>query len=65
MVRQEVPWPRDRQGKPRSAELLRSVRGLVQVARRERAALGGRTLAEVGLLSRAEQGLVEVVLHFR
>jgi hypothetical protein len=64
-VRKEIPLPRDQEGRPRSSELLRTVRDLVQAARVERGPVGGRRLAEVGLRSRTEQGVVEVVLHFR
>lgn len=64
LVRREIPWPKDRAGRPRSTELLRSIRQLVQAARQGRGAADQRRLTEVGLCPRADRGVVEVVLHF-
>lgn len=64
LVRREVPLPRDGQGKTLATELLRSVRQVVQAARRREPTLG-RRLSEVGLKPRRERDVVEVVLYFR
>lgn len=65
MVRREVPLPRDREGRLRTADLLRAIRQLVQVFRDERGDAAGRRLQEVGLRPAAQRGVVEVVLHFK
>lgn len=64
LVCREIPVPKDRRGKTRSGELLRSIRQLV-LAERGLSPGAERKLEEVGLRTRTDRETMEVILHYR
>lgn len=57
--------PKDREGKPRMGELLRTIRELVRNSRHADTSLAGQELYDVGFCTDRSRDSVEVRLYFK